>query len=101
VGLIGPYAIARTGFYAEATYSIVDTLNFRLRTGRINKDNTATAALEEDLWVLEPALLYTVAKGKVQLTLAYQMLLPADRQVGQYDPYSPGDQLYGKIFLQF
>jgi hypothetical protein len=101
VGLIGPFAVARTGFYGEATYWIVDTLAFRVRTGRINKDNTATAALEEDLWLLEPAFLYTVAKGKVQLTLAYQSLLPAGRQVGQYDPLTPGDVLYGKVFLQF
>ncbi len=96
IGATGGFAIARVGFYGEATYSIVDTLGFRVRGGRINGDNTKREA--SDLWMVEPALLWTIAHGKVQLTAAYQFLLPEDLV---YDPLVPGDVLYAKVFLQF
>ena len=93
---LGGYAVGRAAFYAEATESIVDTFAVRLRTGRINDNNTLLD--NQDLWVLEPSLLYTVAHGKVQLTLAYQFITRPDFK---YSPQDPGDRVYGKVFLQF
>ncbi len=100
-GLIGAYAVARTGFYAEADAVVWEDLSVRVRTGRVNSDNTGTAGDEDDVWLAEPALLWWVAHHKVQLTLAYQVLLPAARAVERYDPFAPGDVVYGKVFLQF
>lgn len=96
LGLTGGFAVARVGFYGEASYTLIDTLTVRLRGGRINGDNTVTD--KADLWEVEPALLWTVAKGKVQITVAYQFLLPEDFV---YDPLVPGDVAYAKVFLQF
>jgi hypothetical protein len=100
-GVIGDYATARTGLYGEATVLIWETLSGRVRTGRVNSDNTITTSPEEDLWLVEPAIIWWLAHNKVQLTLAYQMLLPAQREITTYDPFDPGDVVYGKIFLQF
>ena len=96
IGAAGGYAIARVGFYGEASYTLVDTLTLRVRGGRINGDNTKTD--ERDLWMAEPALLWTIAHGKVQLTAAYQFLLPENFL---YNPMEPGDVVYAKLFLQF
>ena len=96
IGATGGFAIARVGFYGEATYTLVDTLSVRLRAGRINGDNTVTN--NADLWMIEPGLLWTIAHGKVQLTAAYQFLLPEDFS---YNPLVPGDVAYAKVFLQF
>lgn len=66
-------------------------------------DDSAPAATDavvddQDLYVIEPALLWTFAKGKVQATVAYQFLVRPDVS---YDPLTPGDIVYGKLFLQF
>lgn len=100
-GLMGPYAVARTGFYAEATALVWETLSARVRTGRINSDNTQTQQTEEDVWLVEPAVVWWVFHNKAQLTFAYQWLMPAGRDLSAYDPLDPGDVVYGKIFLQF
>ncbi|MCC7074616.1 MAG: hypothetical protein IT383_25130 [Deltaproteobacteria bacterium] len=101
VGLIGPYSVARTGFYAEGNLLLWEGLSARVRTGRVNSDNTTTLQDEDDVWLLEPAVVWWVAHNKVQLTLAYQALLPAGRAVDAFDPFDPGDVVYGKVFLQF
>jgi hypothetical protein len=100
-GVIGAYAVARTGFYGEVTALIWETLSARIRAGRINGDNTTTLQAEDDVWMIEPGLLVWLFKNKVQLTLAYQLLLPAAEKIGAYDREQPGDVVYGKLFLQF
>lgn len=101
MGLIGPYAVARTGFYAEANAQIWEGLSARVRTGRINGDNTTTEQDEDDVWLAEPALVWWVFHNKAQLTLGYQWLVPAGRDLAAWDPLDPGDVVYGKVFLQF
>jgi hypothetical protein len=88
------HATARAGFYGEIQARLFDELAFRVRTGRINPDNTVQDA--GDLVIVEPAFL--IGSGKVTLTAAYQFTLSPDLD---YSPSAPPDVVYAKVFLQF
>lgn len=91
---ITPYAVAKAGWYAEASFRIIDLLYLRLRMGRINPDNTVTNA--DDVEVYEPAVVF--GTPKLSLLAAWQVTKITGR------PYSltiPGDTIYAKLFVQY
>jgi hypothetical protein len=89
------HAYARAGYYAEALYALAEGTALRLRVGRINPDNRVTD--ERDVEVYEPGILIGLGK-KVWWTIAYQFT--ASPKNG-YDPESPPDVAYAKVFLQY
>ena len=88
------YAVARAAWYAEITARIFDSVALRLRLGRVNPDNTVTDA--NDLEVYEPAIV--IGSPKLAVILAWQFLKNPNKP---YAPSSPGDVIYGKVFLQY
>jgi hypothetical protein len=89
------YAFARTGYYFEIQFGILQNLAFRVRTGRINPDNTVTD--DGDIEVYEPALLVGLG-SKLWWTFAYQFTA---RPGFDYHPKDPPDVVYAKFFLQY
>jgi len=88
------YSTARSGYYAEALLPLWRSLAFRLRTGRINPDNTVTDA--DDVEVYEPALLWGLGSGLIW-TLAYQITTGPGLD---WSPWEPADVVYAKFFLR-
>lgn len=87
---------ARAGIFYEGSWQFAENMYFRYRGGRVNADNTKSN--EEDVWVAEPAFIWWTAKGKLQITVAYQALIEAKKD---YNPELPNDVLYTKFFIQF
>lgn len=92
---ITEFAFARTGYYFEAQFGILQNLAFRVRTGRINPDNTVTD--DEDIEVYEPAVLIGLG-SKLWWTIAYQFTMGPGFD---YDPKEPADVAYAKLFLMY
>ena len=87
-------ATGRAAWYGELTARLFDSVALRFRLGRVNPDNTVTDA--NDLEVYEPAIV--IGSPKLAVILAWQFLKNPNKP---YAPSSPGDVIYGKVFLQY
>ncbi len=89
------FAFARTGYYFEAQFGLARNLAVRLRTGRVNPNNTVSDT--GDIEVYEPGILIGLGT-KLWWTIAYQF---TKSPTSPYSPTDPADTAYAKLFLMY